>query len=354
MNRSEYNKLYSQARRRYPLITEDAMKRIRRVMEDASKSVQREIARAKLNDLSELTRESLESIDEQLRIAATKISEKVEKEVPKVITDSYSKGYAKIDTEYIMDQVLQTDAKGTITKAGLRSLSVAVNNNLILSLANRTYQDGYTFSDRVWLDMLPKILKNGESVLRPAGIFGDYQYRVKNILNAGLAQGRDVVDIAKDVEIYVSKELLDRGIDTKEVIFRPGRYGRLKPGTREYIRRIARRPDWRALRLVRSELYASLQDAGVFQAEFNPAATGYVDWVMTPGAKHSCICPDLQADSPYHVSNVPDYPHSNCLCHVVPALRPADEFRADLQAWATGEKVDYLDEWYNLKYLPAQ
>ena len=89
------------------------------------------------------------------------------------------------------------------------------------------------------------------------------------------------------------------------MVFEPGRYGRLTPGSREYARRVRQRPDYRALRLVRSEMYASIQSVGVSEAEYNPACLGLVDWILTSGAQHSCICPDLARSGPYELDRVP-------------------------------------------------
>ena len=91
------------------------------------------------------------------------------------------------------------------------------------------------------------------------------------------------------------------------------RYGKLERGTAEYARRIPRSVDYRALRIVRSELYASLKEVGIENGKANPSALDKFDWVMQSGrADWDCDCPDLAAGSPYTAAQFPAQPHPNC------------------------------------------
>lgn len=353
MTAAEYRRLYRKARDGFEPMTQETMSRIRGVMQEASEHVSEAVSRAKRLNQSALTRGSLEEIEMQLNRAAQAIAESTFDETGKLISSAYTT-YADVDTEYLSDSIRLTGAQSRVTVAGVKNMVVGVNRQLISDLVTRTYQDGYTFSDRVFLDMIPRTLKSGREVLTPGGVFGDYQHRVRNLINTGVVQGRDPVQIAKDIEIYVRQSLLDAGVDTKDIVFSPGRFGRLEPGTREFARRVASRPDWRALRLVRSELYASMQSSSVRATRINPATTNMVDWILTPGVQHDCICIDLEENSPYHVDNVPEYPHPNCFCTIIPQLRDGNEFNRDLQRWVRGDNVGYLDTWHRETYLPAQ
>ena len=84
----------------------------------------------------------------------------------------------------------------------------------------------------------------------------------------------------------------------------------------------------------------------------NPGSTGEVDWVR--GDSETCnsdpSCQELADGSPYPADDVPDYPHSNCLCFLVPRLRDSQDFRDDVKAWVNGEDVGYMDDWYDNYY----
>jgi hypothetical protein len=168
-----------------------------------------------------------------------------------------------------------------------------------------------------------------------------YQTQIKNVISAGLAQGRDIIKIAKDIQIYTA--------DGKIALvkrFGPG----LIRGSKAFINRIGNRIDYRALRLIRSEMNMSLQDAGKEQGRVNPACTQLWDWVRGGSQHWNCICPELAANSPYEYNAVPGYPHPNCICQVRPRLMNHAEFVNDLSFWANGQQVPYLDNWYNNIY----
>jgi hypothetical protein len=202
-----------------------------------------------------------------------------------------------------------------------------VNRKLVESLVTRLWSDGYTFSERCW------------------NLRADWLERIRMTVAAGIAQGRDPVKIAKDIQAYTA--------DGKVALIQ--RWGKLERGAAEFAKRIPGRVDWRASRLVRSELHASLQDAGIAAGEINPGATGEYDWVLSPGRESwPCECENLAAGGPYKADQVPTYPHPHCGCSVRPRLRDRKEFVADLRRkFIHGESVPYLDEWYDEKYKGA-
>jgi hypothetical protein len=195
-------------------------------------------------------------------------------------------------------------------------------------MTTRLWSDGYTFSERIW--------GTGD-----IGLKGDWLERMKMTVAAGIAQGRDPVKIAKDIQVYTA--------DGKIALSQ--RWGGLARGTAEFAKRIPGRLDWRAQRLVRSELGASLQNASVMAGEANPGADGLYDWVLSIGRRHwDCECESLAEGGPYTAETIPTYPHSNCGCWTRPHLREMTGFLADLKSWAHGGSVDYLDEWYQGDY----
>lgn len=334
MDQATYNRLYRQARDNFQILTAQTMRQLNKIYIEASDNVARAIREAIKTGKSSITIDSWNAINKQLQEGADRISKAVELGISGSVTYGYGM-YANIDKKYVLDSAKLAGAT-QITATGMDNIAVAVNNQLLTSLVNRVYADDYTYSDRIWGEF-----KEGATGQIPIGINGDYQYRIKNTVSAGLAQGRDVLKIAKDVQVYTK--------DGKIALMK--RYGALVRGTREFTQRISDKVDWRSLRLVRSELYASLQQASVLQGEMNPATTGMFNWVLTPFAAHSCICPDLAAASPYKANEVPSYPHSNCLCSVVPILEDSRTFNARMRKFANGEYDEKMTTWYNNSYL---
>jgi hypothetical protein len=100
-----------------------------------------------------------------------------------------------------------------------------------------------------------------------------------------------------------------------------------------------------ALRLARSELYASMQQTALWAGRVNPGATDLYDWIRSTHEDWGCACPELAENSPYTYQTAPSYPHPNCLCRLVPRLRDRREFVSDLARWSQGQPVEYLDNW---------
>ena len=335
MTQEEYKRLYRQARDSFFNLTVATMKQLSKVYQSAADDAAEIVRNSIKLDRSTLTIESWNNINIQLSSGASRISQAVDTAIKNAVSQGY-KNMSDIDKLYILDLVKASGAT-SITAEGLDRIAVAINESVIVSLVNRIYSDDYTYSDRIWGDF-----KIGKTGIIPIGINGDYQYRMKNVISAGLAQGRDVVKIAKDLQVYAK--------DGKVKLVQ--RYGTLLRGTEEFTKRITGKVDWRALRLVRSELYASMQDAAVQQNLYNPAATGMFEWRLNPGALHdTCICPELAENSPYPANEVPSFPHPSCVCVVVPILENTNDMIQRAKKFANGEYDEKLTTWYNNVYL---
>jgi len=351
MTTETYIKLYAEAHARNGKISLETMKILQGVFKEAGKLASDQVLKTTTAGLSDLTSTAWSQINKQLIAGADLIAKATEKEIPLTISKAYQNIF-NIDSDYIIDAVTAAGVT-EITKAGIKNIGVGVNFDLLKIQADRIYSDGYSFSDRVWsVDTI--LAKNGITKL-PSSIHGDYQHRIKNLILTGQAQGRDVVEIADDIGEYLAKG--------KDFVFKEGRYGRLIPGTAQYKRRISRFIDWRALRLVRSELNASLQEAGLLEGRVNPGATDLFDWIKTAGfpidikpsqnvSGKSCIA--LQRGSPYKASEIDFYNHPNCSCSKRPVLRDADTFLKDLNEWEPGEGDSYLENWFQNIYKPTQ
>ena len=144
------------------------------------------------------------------------------------------------DINYLYEAIPKTEI---VTKFGLDKMAVAINDLVFRATVNRLFDDGLGLSDRIWR----------------VGI--DYKTQISRVISAGFAQGRDPAKIARDIRGYIKegKEYLAKSYGPK-----------LKQGTREFFSRIRKSVDYRALRLVRSELYMSLQDAALLSGKANP------------------------------------------------------------------------------------
>jgi len=303
-------------------MTRKAMQELAKTYEEAGRLAAAQVRKAVLAGNAELTIGSWAQIERQLRLSAYDIREGIETQVFKTVNMATRKTNI-INEKYLFDAIDFQQAGQPLTKSGIENLFISVNKDVIQSMVNRVWQNGYTFDARIW-----------ESAL-------DYQNQIKRVVSSGLAQGRDVVKIAKDIQIYIK--------DGKTKLVK--RYGELKRGTSAFVRRIGDKVDWRALRVVRSELYASLQEASVRQGLVNPAVMDKYEWVLNSGRQHwGCACPDNQAGSPYKYSEIPGYPHPNCQCQIRPVLMDSNEFKSDLKSWVNGESVGYIDQWYFNQY----
>jgi hypothetical protein len=350
MTNEEYNKLYLAARDTFQIEIRKTMAALRDVYRTAAAQVSEIVERAERLGLSEFTAAGNEQIAQQLYASAAEVSRAMENELPLMLNRAYTNSYLEIDESYIMDIVRSVDgASDRITAAGIHNIAVGVNRQLIESMVVRQTADGFTLSERIWTDLIENSFGN----MIPGGIFGDFQYRLLNIIDAGIAAGRDSAAIAKDITTYIE--------GGKVALIK--RYGKLVKGTSEFRKRLPGRIDWRVLRLVRSELYAGLQHAGILNGEMNPACPDLYDWIKTAGNpidQHpdrnasGFRCIDLEEFNPYKRDDVPGHQHSNCSCSVVPVLMDREQFEDDLYRWVQGEQVPYIDDWYNQTYIPGQ
>jgi len=322
MTKTEYDALYRQARKTYPNLTRSAMTEIRRTYKAASNSIAKQIKDAELAGKA-FTPNSLTSIQRQLDEAVELVNIRLGEGINKTTRAGLDKT-ADINLKYLSESFAAVGSS-RVTAAGLSEMYVGVNEKVIESIINKVYQDGYKLSERIW--------KAGQ----------DYKTKINSVITEGLAQGRSTIQIAKDVQKYTA--------DGKIAL--ANRYGpNLTRGTKEFLRRIGDKVDYRSLRLVRSVLYDGLQEATAEQGRSNPGTNGWYDWVLESGRQHwKCDCPDIASNSPYKYERIPAYPHPNCRCDIRPQLRDVNKFNADLKKWVGGGDVPYMDDWYHGTYL---
>ena len=298
---------------------------LRRVFNRAADQVAEVVRGLELSGASELTIAAQQELERALRDQAMVITTATREGITNAVSASYGV-YSRIDEKYVTEAAEQAGVDDLITTAGMRNLAVAVDSRLIANLTARLYSDGFSLSTRTF--------RAGDQ----------FRISIADTVSAGLAQGRDLFQIARDLEVYTA--------EGKEPYVR--RYGDLRAGTRAFIRRIPRNIDYRAVRLVRSELYNSLQQASVQQGTSNPGGSGRYEWRLTPGVVHDCVCRDYAEQKYFDEGEVPEYPHPNCLCTIIPELRPQAELLDELRRWRQGGFVENINTWYNGVYIPAQ
>ena len=348
MTKAEYAKLYRQSRVKVGNLTAETMQAIRKLYIEAAELAAVEARGTVAAGLSDLTSEGWRGIEESLRAGADLIANGTYDQIPRMIYRDNATQLG-INADYMTDAIASAGLSDVLVTPKITKIMRRVNDRLVQATVTRQYQDGYTFSERIFsekIKLTSTMGANGKlrTVKSYVGMHGDYQYRVRSIIQLGHAQGRDSVAIARDIQNYAFKG--------KAYMFKAGKWGKLIPGTAQYKKRIPQEIDYRAARLARSEQHASLQQAALQQGDINPACQDLFDWLLNPTLVHdNCECPTIAAGSPYSRDRVPGYPHPNCGCTVQPHLVDHDVFVSDLRRWNAGESVPYLDDWYYNKYL---
>lgn len=292
-----------------PTLIRAIMQDIKAVYADASKKVASEFL-----DANGLASERLASLGVQLEGATQAIAQAINSGVIHGV-DQVTGLYGAINEKLLNDLI----SGMVVTKEGIHNMVSGINNRLILETINRMGQDGYTLSIRCWQ------------------IGADYQEQITRLITSGQAQGRSIADIARDIGDYTTG-----GVKTLPGGYTQAKYGEL----------VVKNVDWRALRLVRSEMGQSQRTGAVAQGKANPACSGWYDWVRINTSQHECMCPTWAAGSPYRAENIPPG-HPNDMCQVRPRLLNLNDFEADLARWESGESVPYLDDWYRTQYAQA-
>lgn len=335
MTQAEFYAAQRKARKAYLDIIAGKNRKIYKLYIDAADQVARKIKTLKLKGKGKsLTSASLKALEKILR----ETGENIGGGVSGAIVDGINRNALatnKHHVDFIKDAIKLSENE-YITGSVIQEMYAGINRRLIDLTYSRIWRDGYDFSSRVWGGASK--IEEGKSII---GLYGNWRKDVKNIVNSGIAQNRDVLQIAKDLSVYARKG--KRGIMK--------RYGDLVSGTSRYVKRIPKHIDWRALRLARTELYVSIRESARMQGHNNPAIQWYI-WNMTTGGVHDCECPDIEAGSPYLESEIPDTPHPSCMCYVTHKIKARDEFVRDLKDWGNGLTAPYLDDWYKNVYLP--
>jgi hypothetical protein len=306
-------------------MTAQTMKLIRAAYQTAADNAASVIASGALEGKSALTQDTIAKLEAELQAGIALIDKAIKDNVPDLMAQGLA-SYADVDIRFMTD-ALGNAAGQKITIQGLKDLYSNVNSQVVSITLNRVFQNGYDFAASA-----------GRVALR-------FDTDIKNLIAAGLAQNRDLGKIAGDITKYVKT-------GKQQMVHRWG--DKIEPDSKALLRRVPERVDYRALRIARSELSMSLQEAGKENGRLNPGASGWYDWVRVNSVDHGCICPRNATNSPYRYEEVPPFDHPNCMCVVRTRLLDVSEFTADLRDWVGGGENPRLDTWYSSVYLPGQ
>ena len=324
MTNADYYRAYKLARSKSAVISLKAQVEIRSLYLKASKQTAEKLRDA----LNPGKRELTESEWNALRYELTEPGKTITDGVTNIAMGAVGAGaglYILINADYLKDAMPNDIA---ITKEGIDKLAKVQTRKAAESISTRTYGTGKAFSTRVW------------------DAKADYENTIRKIVEGGIRIGRDPAKIAKDIQAYTA----DGRIGIAK------RWASLERGDAAWMQRLPKNIDWRAVRLVRSELQATIQDAGKLAGQTNPGATGEYEWLLGPGLNHCSTCIEYSTMT-FTKDTLPDYPHGNCGCVPQAKLRDRGTFVNDLKEWTQGdasEKTRYISDWYQTVYAPAQ
>lgn len=149
----------------------------------------------------------------------------------------------------------------------------------------------------------------------------------RRVLAAGPAFSRSrTTEVARRISHSrdIARSLLVRTLNRQETGKDLARTvkGQVSPRTKGGISYVAKR-------LVRTEVAQAYHAAQIERAAASPWVKG-LQWRVSPDHKGPDVC-DLYNRKTYDISRVPDLPHPNCMCDLVPILMTKEEFLAALE-----------------------
>lgn len=205
---------------------------------------------------------------------------------------------------------------------------VRVNEAAVRAHIERTSY-GMKLSDRIW------DTSNGAGEV------------IRNIIQDGIASGRDAIETARALEGYVRS---DANVMSK---YYEGMQERMK----------GRVPDdlsYQALRTARTETTAALGQGSIRSARASPSCTG-IKFCLSTAHRIRDKCDELarqdfgMGPGVYPLDDPPPYPaHPNTLSYLVEIHQQVDNFVRQLRSWIDDPASQPgLNDWYATEYLGA-
>ena len=272
-----------------------------------------------------LTTRNLVEIEKNLRAEAQRITEMQRS----LMRDGYRRSFESAGRPSGNSLIRGIESAGASDKLKIAKIQHGfgqINTAAVEAFWSRT-RDGVRVSDRIW--QINQV---------------NVQETMRDILETGIASGRDAVQVANDLERYVKRGRRTLSKDYPNMMRRMGK-------------RIPKRLNYEALRLVRTEYTKAFQEGVVSRGAVNPAYEG-VQFLLSSGHPEPDVCDDYaEADlydmgpGVYKKGYEPVNPHPNCLCYIIPVLQDQQEFVGDLERWLDDpSSVPYMEEWYENVY----
>lgn len=334
MTNADYKNRWHNVRTHGATITMERKRSIRAWMLEAIKPVQDKVRSfSKGHKLTADEREEIRNL-----LDGSTLYKNTRNEIDKAL-QALTEHAVQIDIEYIQEAIRESGAGIALPSDKIKRMyrafakaQVSRNAGTFTVLKNEawSFTTGTNFSSRVLKASLSRSIWTNVSFMEDM---------ILDVVQGGLSQGRDGASIATDLQAYI--------LDGKKVI--AGRWGKLTPDSQAYYDRLGEEIDYRALRLVRSEMYSGIQAAAVKAGEMNPACIGQYDWVLQAGRiGWPCSCPRLASGGPYKANEIPEYPHPSCSCILRPVLMDHDTFINNLKDYVNGVDTpgaNKITEW---------
>ena len=220
-----------------------------------------------------------------------------------------------------------SDRYGLGLKETFSSMFSTIKTDVIKELIHGDmYKDRKGLSERIWKDTTK------------------FKKDINTILIEGIAQKKDMKELAKDLEIYVNPKA------TKEWNWR-----KVYPGCSTKV-------DYNAQRLARTSIHHAYQQALKRSCEKNPFVDG-IEWrsALIHGRtcklcneRHGIIYDSAKKEGNYTTEPVP-IDHPNGLCTLIPVIGDLEDIGTELREWIDGEsnlKLDLLFKNYGKDFIP--
>jgi len=255
---------------------------IRKIYIDAADQVARDL-RALKPTIGELTRNHLQALEKSLRREEEKIYAATQALTKSGMEEAVGLGARPIDN-HLLRAVQDADV-------GLDFLKIQrgfgdINTAAVEALWAKS-RHGLAVSERIW---------NQSQVARAA---------MRDLVHVGVAAGRDVVKVARDLERYVRQGIKTLAEDYPNMMARMGR-------------RIPKDLCYEALRLARTEYSNAFMEGVYSRGRVNPSYQG-VRFMLSDSHPEPDICDDLASADLYNIGpgvypagEEPAHPHPNC------------------------------------------
>lgn len=173
--------------------------------------------------------------------------------------------------------------------------------------------------------MLSKGLPSGWTLSQRIWDLGNYGSDIEQIIRNGLQNKLGAEAIARQLDGFL---LPNRHVET------------LTPYGRSL--------NFDSMRLARTEVMAAFREADKVALAKSPWITG-LTWRLSSAHKDLCACDDLEGQTFASEIDVPDAPHPQCGCYLVPELMPAEDWVSALNKYfEDGTDNLGIADWLNM------